>query len=84
MPGALSTEASRIKFASSAVAFVKNLGLDGLDLDWEVRHMHVVKPQGQSLEQVVSGGQHAGRQPGSHTKGIALSTYNLPPLPTVL
>jgi chitinase len=35
--GATSTDAGRQAFVSSAVGFVKDLGLDGIDVDWEVR-----------------------------------------------
>lgn len=32
---ALATEQGRVKFAESALALVKDLGLDGVDVDWE-------------------------------------------------
>lgn len=35
--GPLSSESGRAAFAASAVDLVKNLGLDGIDIDWEVR-----------------------------------------------
>lgn len=34
--GALSTASGRALFASSATTLVKNLGFDGIDIDWEV------------------------------------------------
>lgn len=38
--GATGSEANRANFVNTAVGFVRDLGLDGVDIDWEVSSKH--------------------------------------------
>lgn len=41
-PTGLATAENRQRFANSSLTLVKDLGLDGIDVDWEVRYDHVL------------------------------------------